>query len=198
MTYRRDRFIQVTNYLKNAALMLLVAFITVKCDVLNDLTREPMPKSGSTSRPAPSSSSSTLSRKEAALREDIVTYAEKYRGIEYQSSGKNPRTGFDCSGFTSYVMDHFDIDLSPSSQTQSKQGISKFINQVEPGDLIFFRRKATDPIFHVALVVSRDSKSLKVIHSTTSRGVVIDDILASDYWRPKIDSARDIVSDWIQ
>lgn len=198
MAYRRDRFIKVTNYLKNAALMLLVAFITVKCDVLNDLTREPMPKSGSTSRPAPSSTSSTLSKKEAALREDIVSYAEKYRGTEYQSAGKNPRTGFDCSGFTSYVMDHFDIDLSPSSQTQSKQGMSKFINQVEPGDLIFFRRKATDPIFHVALVVSRDSKSLKVIHSTTSRGVVIDDILASDYWRPKIDSARDIVSDWIQ
>jgi len=197
MTFNRDRFIQVTNYLKNTALILLVGFITVKCDVLNELTREPLPKSGSTSRPAPTRPSETRpsASKEMAFRNDIISYAMKYQGIDYCTAGKNPKTGFDCSGFTSYVMNYFDLDVSASSQAQSKQGISKSLNEVEPGDLIFFRRKASDPIFHVAMVVSYNRKSLRVIHSTTSRGVIIDDILASSYWRPKIDSARDIVSE---
>ncbi|MDX1942205.1 MAG: C40 family peptidase [Saprospiraceae bacterium] len=189
MTFNRNKFIRTTNYLKNISLVLLVAFITVKCDVLNELTTEPLPKAG-TSKTTPKTPTSS---KEIALRQDIVTYAKKYQGTKYQAAGKTPKTGFDCSGFTCYVMDNFDIDLSPSSRTQSTQGTSKPIEKVEPGDLIFFRRSKSEPIFHVAMVVENDRKSLKVIHST-SRGVVVDDILASEYWKPKIDSARDVVS----
>lgn len=198
MIFNRDRIIQISNYLKNAALVLLVAFITVKCDVLNDLTREPMSKTSTDTSTRPSSSGRTSTTtlpasKEMALRGDIVAYAEKYKGTKYQSGGKSPRTGFDCSGFTSYVLDYFDIDISPSSQAQAKQGVARSVDKVKPGDLIFFRRPEEERIFHVALVVSNDKKSLKVIHST-SRGVVIDDILNNKYWEPKIESARDVVS----
>lgn len=192
MTFDRKQFIRTTNYLKNALLLLLVAFITVKCDVLNDLTREPLPKAGTTTRPAPSYPKPSSDREEV-LRNDIVSYAKKYQGVKYRSAGKSPSTGFDCSGFTSYVMNNFDIDLSASSRGQAVQGESKPLSKVKPGDLIFFRRGSKDPIFHVAMVVENTGKSLKVIHSV-SRGVVIDDILASSYWKPKIDSARDVVS----
>ncbi len=186
MTINQRSFVKFTNYLKNLALLLLVVFITTKCDIIKELTTEPVPRAGETNPSRPSST------KEIALRNDIVAYAKKYQGIKYKAAGKTPSTGFDCSGFTSYVMNHFEIDLSPSSQTQAKQGFSKTIEAVEPGDLIFFRRGKNDPIFHVAMVVSNDKKSLKVIHST-SRGVVVDDLLASEYWKPKIDSARDVV-----
>lgn len=196
MAFNRDRFINFSNYLKNAALILLVAFITVKCDVLNELTREPLSKGDSnTKTPSPTRPSNTKlpASKEMALRQDIVTYAQKYKGTRYQSGGKSPKTGFDCSGFTSYVLDYFDIDISASSQAQAKQGVSRTPDKAKPGDLIFFRRPEEERIFHVALVVSNDKKSLKVIHST-SRGVVIDDILNSKYWEPKIESARDVIS----
>lgn len=192
MAFDRNKFIRTTNYLKNVSLLLLVAFITVKCDVLNDLTREPLPKEGTTTRPAPSTTKSSSTR-EDVLRNDIISYAKKYQGTKYRSAGKSPSTGFDCSGFTSYVMRNFDIDLSASSRGQAAQGDSKNVDKVEPGDLIFFRRSSKDPIFHVAMVIENTGRSLKVIHST-SRGVVIDDILASSYWKPKIDSARDVVS----
>lgn len=196
MTWNRDKFIRVTNYLKNVALISLVGFITVKCEVLQELTREPLPKAGTSTRPAPErpSDAKPLASKELAFRKDIVGYAKKYEGLKYCSAGKSPKTGFDCSGFTSYVMDYFDIDISASSQAQAKQGTLKSLDDVQPGDLIFFRRSSKEPVFHVAMVVDRDRKSLKVIHSTTSRGVVIDDILASEYWRPKIYAARDVVS----
>lgn len=193
MTFNRDKFINISNYLKNAALIMLVAFISVKCDVLNNLTREPSPKTETTTRPKTTGPAKAPSSKEIALRKDIVTYAQKFKGTQYQSGGKSPKTGFDCSGFTSYVLDYFNIDVSASSQAQAKQGVARSVDNVLPGDLIFFRRPEENRIFHVAMVVSNDKKSLKVIHST-SRGVVIDDILSSKYWEPKIESARDVVS----
>lgn len=193
MTFHRERFIQITNYLKNAALIVLVAFISVKCDVLNSLTREPASPSETTKRPSPTAPRKTPSSKELTLRKDIVTYAQKFKGSKYCSGGKSPKTGFDCSGFTSYVLNNFDIQISASSQSQAKQGVPRSLDKVLPGDLIFFRRPEEERIFHVALVVSNDGKSLKVVHST-SRGVVVDDILNSKYWKPKIELARDVVS----
>ncbi|MBK6950189.1 MAG: C40 family peptidase [Haliscomenobacter sp.] len=66
--------------------------------------------------------------------------------------------------------------------------------QSDAGDLIFFRRSASEPVFHVSLVIENDGKSLWVVHSTTSRGVIQEDLLASSYWKPKIYSARDVIS----
>jgi len=133
--------------------------------------------------------------RETSFRKSIVTYAAKYKGSKYTPAGKKPETGFDCSGFTSYVMENFDIALSPAAREQVKQGKSKSIRDAQPGDLIFFRRSASEPIFHVSLVKSNNGKSLIVIHSTTSRGVIEEDILNSTYWKPYIDSVRDVVSE---
>jgi hypothetical protein len=44
----------------------------------------------------------------------------------------------------------------------------------------------------VALVVANDRQGMQVIHST-SRGVVIDNVSESDYWRPKVSSARRVL-----
>lgn len=145
-------------------------------------------KSGNT-KPAPKPAT-----KEMTFRKDIVAYAAKYKGSKYTPAGKKPDTGFDCSGFTSYVFDHFDIDLSPAAREQVKQGKSKSVKDAQPGDLIFFRRSAKEPIFHVSVVKSNDGKKLVVIHSTTSRGVVEEDVLNSTYWKQYIDSVRDVVS----
>lgn len=142
----------------------------------------------------PATSRPTSSR-EASFRRDIVEYAARYKGSQYTPAGKNPGSGFDCSGFTSYVMDHFNISLSPAAREQVKQGKSKRIEDAKPGDLIFFRRSPKEPIFHVSLVKSNNGKSLVVIHSTTSRGVIEEDVLNSTYWKQYIDSVRDVVSE---
>lgn len=136
----------------------------------------------------------TTNSRETTFRRDIVAYAGKYKGSKYTPAGKKPDTGFDCSGFTSYVMDHFNISLSPAAREQVKQGKNKRIQDAKPGDLIFFRRGPDEPIFHVSLVKSNNGKNLVVIHSTTSRGVVEEDVLNSTYWKQYIDSVRDVVS----
>lgn len=135
----------------------------------------------------------TIKRKEDLLRENVLTYAEKYVGTKYRYGGEDPK-GFDCSGFTYYVMKKFDISLDRTSRSQENDGKSIRLKEVKPGDLVFFRRSPIGSVFHVALVKSNDSKGLKVIHST-SRGVVVDNISESSYWKPKLSSARTVISE---
>jgi hypothetical protein len=132
-----------------------------------------------------------LSR-EDRLRLDITEYAKEQLGASYQYAGRDPR-GFDCSGFTHYVLNKFDITVSTSSRTQANEGKKIPVEDVSPGDLIFFKRSRAGKVFHVAMVVSNTREGIKVIHST-SRGVVIDNISQSKYWKPKISSARDVVN----
>jgi cell wall-associated NlpC family hydrolase len=138
-------------------------------------------------------SSRKSSGDEEWLRQGIAGYAQNYLGLKYKYAGRNPETGFDCSGFTSYVMGVFNIKLSVSSTEQAKQGQTIQLKEVQTGDLIFFRQKKGGRISHVALVVSNDNDGLRVIHST-SRGIVVDDLFSSKYWKPKIAFAKDVVA----
>lgn len=131
--------------------------------------------------------------KETRFRKDVTIFAKDYVGTKYKYAGRSPRTGFDCSGFTMYVLDHFGMKLSSSSSAQEAQGKKIEVKNTKPGDLIFFRRSKKGRVFHVAMVVSNDKDGLKVVHST-SRGVVVDNLYASKYWKPKISTARDVIS----
>ena len=129
--------------------------------------------------------------KEELLRQDIIDYAKKQLGAAYTYAGRDPR-GFDCSGFTYYVLGAFDIKVSTSSKSQANEGKKIPVDKVQLGDLIFFKRTRAGKVFHVAMVVSNSRDGIEVIHST-SRGVVIDNISKSKYWNPKIFSARSVV-----
>ncbi len=124
------------------------------------------------------------------LADEVVAYAKRYVGVPYRYGGKNPK-GFDCSGFTGYVYKKFDVNLSASSKMQAKQGRSIKVSSVQKGDLLFFGkgRKMT----HVALVTEHTRAGIEVIHSTSSRGVMVQNVSKSDYWRPRILFARRVL-----
>lgn len=136
--------------------------------------------------------SKEMAIEENLVRQQVISYAKQYLGINYKYAGRSPK-GFDCSGFTHFVMNHFNVAVSPCSRNQVGQGRKIELAKVRPGDLIFFRRPKSKYIFHVAMVVSNDSKGVHIIHST-SRGVVIDNLNESKYWKPKAYTARDVVS----
>lgn len=126
------------------------------------------------------------------IREHIVGVAKRYMGTRYVWGGKTPR-GFDCSGFTRYVMKQFEIGLSGSSRYQARQGKPIDLKEAKTGDLVFFSRNGKGGrVTHVALVVSNGSDGLHVIHAT-SRGIVVDNIEESSYWMPKLLYARNII-----
>jgi|GEM_PF-1875779 len=128
---------------------------------------------------------------EELLRKEAVNYAKTFLGTKYKLGGTSPKSGFDCSGFTSYVMKQVDIALSRTSQAQENNGKKVRLKNVQPGDLIFYRRTPLGKVFHVSMVVANKEDGIYVIHST-SRGVVIDNVTKSSYWSPKISSARSV------
>lgn len=126
------------------------------------------------------------------LRCDITGYAQNFLGLRYRHAGVTPKTGFDCSGFTSYILKEFDMKVSSCSSSQSRQGKRISLDEVLPGDLVFFGRKGH--IQHVAMVVEKTVDGIMCVHSTCSRGIIVENISTSKYWKPKILFARDVIS----
>ena len=142
----------------------------------------------------------TMAAEEAAsdspLAMAMVDYASKFIGTRYRSGASGP-SAFDCSGFTSYVYKNFGITLSRSSRTQYLEGEKVSINNVKPGDLLFFssRGSGRGRVGHVAMVVSVDNEAgtCRFIHASTKRGVVYQNFPDGGYYQRNFIGARRII-----
>ena len=121
-------------------------------------------------------------------RKYVAGFAESHIdwGFKYRYGGNSVETGIDCSGFTRYVLNYFDIKTGRSADAQFEAGVKIPVTSAKAGDLVFFGYKKG--ISHVAMVVSNDEKGLIVVHSTTSRGIVKENITESDYWKNTLKS----------
>ncbi len=113
----------------------------------------------------------------------IVDYAKKYIGTPYVWAGNEP-TGFDCSGFTSYVMKNFKKELPRRAVDQYNSSRQLKEKNVMMGDLVFFDNGSG--ISHVGMIISEKGKPLVMIHASSSKGVVITEIEKSDYWLKRL------------
>lgn len=116
-------------------------------------------------------------------RKKLIELAEGYLGTPYKWAGQSPK-GFDCSGFTCYIMHEFGKTIPRSSDDQYKDATKIKIKEAQPGDLIFF--DSGSGINHVGIVVSNDGETINMIHSSTSSGVILTNIAASDYWSKRL------------
>lgn len=119
--------------------------------------------SGNTTIDQDSSNSSTI-------RNKIVQYALKFNGNPYVWGGTSLTNGTDCSGFTQSVYRDFGISIPRTSRTQAVSGRRISMNEIKPGDLIFYERYGT--INHVGIYIG----SGKVISaSSPETGIRITD-----------------------
>lgn len=104
-----------------------------------------------------------------SLGNQLVEYSKNWLGVPYMYGGTST-DGIDCSAFVKNVFNHIGYDL-PRTAAQQYDFTKKIDrNQVKEGDLIFFRRR--DKIFHVGIYIGNN----KIIHASTSKGVVIQDL----------------------
>ena len=121
----------------------------------------------------------------------VADEAQQFLGSPYKYGGST-RKGFDCSGLVYNVFLQANIQLPRTSAQQFRAGKSIAVDRTQKGDLIFFTQKGK--INHVGIVIKSTRGSIWVIHSTTSKGVISEDVLASSYWRSRIKGARDVIS----
>ena len=133
-----------------------------------------------------------IKSKELIKRENIIEFARSFQGTPYKYAGKNPK-GFDCSGFSYFVMKEYGIQIGASSQLQYLNGQEIPMKDLKPGDLIFFGRNLKK-ITHVGIITKNSKEGLFMIHSSSSRGIIEENIDKSPYWQERILTGRTLLN----
>ena len=111
------------------------------------------------------------------IPDSIVAFGKSLVGTPYLYASSDPAKGFDCSGFISYVFNHFGIAVPRSSVDFTDVGLEIPKDVCSPGDLILFT--GTDStirtVGHMGIVESNEHGNLLFLHSTSGKayGVVI-------------------------
>ncbi|MEH7348214.1 C40 family peptidase [Gottfriedia acidiceleris] len=108
----------------------------------------------------------------------LITLSKKYSGVPYIWGGETP-SGFDCSGFISYVFKESGMSLPRTNVAGYWYNNSnlKTVDDFQPGDLIFFENTYTYGPSHMGIVINNN----EFIHASSSSGVTISKINNS-YW----------------
>ena len=116
----------------------------------------------------------------------MVEFAKTLIGVPYKYASTDPKQGFDCSGFITYVFNHFGIIVPRSSIDFTNVGTEVPVEAAKPGDLILFTGTDSTEKFigHMGIVVTNQGQ-LEFIHSTSGKkyGVTITPL--NDYYRSR-------------
>ena len=118
-------------------------------------------------------------------RDEIVRYARRFLGVPYAWGGSSPRYGFDCSGLTRYVFQHFGISLPHSSYGDMHRGRTVLRKYLMPGDLVFFNGGG-----HVGIYVGHN-RLIEALHTGTRVHITT----MTGWWASSYYGARRILPD---
>ncbi|MEO6488992.1 MAG: C40 family peptidase [Ferruginibacter sp.] len=110
------------------------------------------------------------------FKHEVVRFAETLVGIPYKFASTDPSEGFDCSGFITYVFNHFNVAVPRSSVDFTNMGEQIDQMNAKEGDLILFTgtNDSIKIVGHMG-IITENTDTLKFIHSTSGRanGVTI-------------------------
>jgi cell wall-associated NlpC family hydrolase len=116
--------------------------------------------------PRPSATSAAPSQ---ASRDSVVTLARRLLGRRYIFGGTTP-DGFDCSGFTKYLMRAmgYEVPRTAAQQAQIGREIPRDPSQLRPGDLLTFGRGGR--VTHIGMYIGNG----RFIHASTGAGRIVE------------------------
>jgi cell wall-associated NlpC family hydrolase len=113
----------------------------------------------------------------------MIAYAQDFIGTPYVWAGEAPG-GFDCSGFTSYVFAQQGKKIPRVSLDQYASSVKVDAKDACIGDLVFFGQEGV--VSHVGILVNELGKPKRMIHSSSSKGVMFQDIDNSKYYSTRV------------
>ncbi len=147
-------------------LLVLLAFTVLSCTAGTQQTATP---------PADTLAMATIDSllppepPDSTLPVKIVAFAKTLMGTPYHFGCMAPSTGFDCSGFISYVFNHFNITVPRSSVGFTNEGKTIQLEASQPGDLILFTgtNSKVRTVGHIGIIVANDSTGITFIHASS-------------------------------
>lgn len=104
--------------------------------------------------------------------QQIAQFALQYVGYNYSWGGKDPSTGFDCSGLVYYTYQHFGYNINRVAQDQARNGVPVSADELQPGDILCFY-SGSSYIGHAGIYIG----SGMFVHAQNSAtGVVITEL----------------------
>jgi cell wall-associated NlpC family hydrolase len=117
----------------------------------------------------------------------VLKTANSYLGVPYVYGGTSP-SGFDCSGFTHYVMLKNGITIPRTAAAQYNVGTWISKSNLKPGDLVFFTTTSTS-VAHVGIYLGNN----KFIHASTGASKIIVSDLSNTYYAQHYVGAKRII-----
>jgi len=106
----------------------------------------------------------------------LVQIAKQQLGVRYTFGGSKPSTGFDCSGYVTYVFNNAGISTARKSAA-GFYSTAKKVSSPQVGDLVFFANTYKAGISHVGIYIGNNQ-----MISASDGGVSVADI-KSTYWK---------------
>src|SRR6218665_1104398 len=115
----------------------------------------------------------------------LVAFAKTLLGTPYKYASANPAEGFDCSGFITYVFNHFGISVPRSSVDFTNTPVAIPEAMAKPGDLILFT--GTDSsvrvVGHMGIVISNNNEGIHFIHASSGKANAVTISPLEGYYR---------------
>lgn len=127
-----------------------------------------------------------------ALADSVLERGFTLVGTPYRYGGSSRKTGFDCSGFVSFLFrKEAGIELPRSTREMINLDAPKIKrSELEPGDVVFFNNRGRGQVSHAGIYIGGD----RFIHSSSSRsGGVRVDSLDDKYWRSSFMQAKRVL-----
>jgi hypothetical protein len=107
-------------------------------------------------------------------------------GVRYKFGGESPDKGLDCSGLVRYVFEQVTgVTLPHSAREQAKIGDKVDLDELQPGDLVFFNTRRF-AFSHVGIYIGDNS----FIHAPNRRNSVKVASIEGRYWKKRFNGAR--------
>ena len=128
-----------------------------------------------------------LASRGTTYRAAVARYAKEFQGNPYKWGGNDPLNGIDCSGFVKYLYGQIGLNLPRTAAEQAFVGmpITRF-EDLQAGDRLYFWSSARGKIGHTGLYLGNNY----FVHSSSGRGGVACDYLASPKWLKTLVAAR--------
>ncbi len=108
----------------------------------------------------------------------LLKTAKAQIGKPYRYGGRDPKTGFDCSGLVWYCFHQHGAEMPRSSRDQYHVGRAVLKGDLRPGDLVFFDTEGPSP-GHVGFFTGKG----KFLHAPSKGKKVRLESLDNSYWK---------------